>query len=70
LADFGVRLCPAAAGERRHLPGLVLAVAVAALFYLPNLWWNWSHGFATYLHVRDNAALRGALIHPENWPNS
>jgi len=52
-------------GERRHLPGLVLAVAVAALFYLPNWWWNWSHGFATYLHVRDNAALRGALIHPE-----
>ncbi|HTZ36595.1 MAG TPA: glycosyltransferase family 39 protein [Stellaceae bacterium] len=50
--------------ERRHLPGLALAVAVAALLYVPNLWWNWSHGFATYLHVRDNAELRGALFHP------
>jgi hypothetical protein len=52
-------------GERRHLPGLLLAVAVAALFYLPNLWWNWSHGFASYLHVRDNAELKGALFHPQ-----
>ncbi len=50
--------------ERRHLPGLLLALAVAALFCLPNVWWNWRHGFATYLHVRDNAELRGALIHP------
>jgi hypothetical protein len=50
--------------ERRHLPGLCLALAVAALFYAPNLWWNWSHGFATYLHTRDNAELRGSLVHP------
>jgi 4-amino-4-deoxy-L-arabinose transferase-like glycosyltransferase len=51
-------------GERRHLAGLGIAVAVAALFYLPNLWWNWSHGFATYLHIRDNAELGGTLFHP------
>jgi 4-amino-4-deoxy-L-arabinose transferase-like glycosyltransferase len=52
-------------GERRHLPGLLLGVGVAALFYLPNLWWNWSHGFASYLHVRDNAELKGSLFHPQ-----
>jgi 4-amino-4-deoxy-L-arabinose transferase-like glycosyltransferase len=51
--------------ERRHLPGLLVALAIAALLYLPNLWWNWSHGFATYLHVRDNADLRGTPFHPE-----
>jgi len=51
--------------ERRHLRGLLLAVGVAALFYLPNLWWNWDHGFASYLHVRDNAELRGSLFHPQ-----
>jgi 4-amino-4-deoxy-L-arabinose transferase-like glycosyltransferase len=51
--------------ERRHLRGLIIAVGIAALLYAPNLWWNWSHSFATYLHVRDNAELRGALIHPE-----
>jgi 4-amino-4-deoxy-L-arabinose transferase-like glycosyltransferase len=52
-------------GERRHLRGLCLAAGVAALFYLPNLWWNWNHGFATYLHVRDNTGLQhGELFHP------
>jgi hypothetical protein len=51
--------------ERRHFAGLAIALGVAALFYGPNVWWNWSHGFATYLHVRDNAELRGALIHPK-----
>jgi hypothetical protein len=51
--------------ERHYFRGLCLALAVAALFYLPNLWWNWSHGFATYLHTRDNAELHGTLFHPE-----
>jgi len=62
LSAFGfVLLQP---GERRHLRGLGIALAVAALFYLPNLWWNWSHHFATYLHTRDNAELGGRLFHP------
>jgi Dolichyl-phosphate-mannose-protein mannosyltransferase len=51
--------------ERRHLRGLLIALAIAVLFYLPNLWWNWSHHFATYLHTRDNAELGGALFHPD-----
>jgi hypothetical protein len=51
--------------ERRHFRGLCLALAIATVFYLPNLWWNWSHGFATYLHTRDNAELRGTLVHPD-----
>ncbi len=52
-------------GERRHWRGLLFATGVAALFYLPNLWWNWSHDFASYLHLRDNAELRGQLFHPQ-----
>jgi 4-amino-4-deoxy-L-arabinose transferase-like glycosyltransferase len=51
-------------GERRHWRGLCLALGIALLFYLPNLWWNWSHGFATYLHTRNNAELGGTLFHP------
>jgi 4-amino-4-deoxy-L-arabinose transferase-like glycosyltransferase len=59
LSAFGlVLLVP---GERRHLRPLLGATAIAGLIYLPNLWWNWSHGFVSYLHVRDNAAL---LAHP------
>jgi hypothetical protein len=52
-------------GERRHLPGLCLALAVGALVCLPNIWWNWSHGFASYRHVGANAELTGSLFHPQ-----
>jgi 4-amino-4-deoxy-L-arabinose transferase-like glycosyltransferase len=50
--------------ERRHLLPLLAASGLALLIYLPNLWWNWSHGFVSYLHVRDNAELSGPLFHP------
>src|SRR6266568_1623177 len=51
-------------GERRHLRPLFAASGIAGLIYLPNLWWNWSHGFVSYLHVRDNAALILIIAHP------
>jgi 4-amino-4-deoxy-L-arabinose transferase-like glycosyltransferase len=55
--------------ERRHLKGLAGAALLALLIYLPNLWWNWSHGFVSYLHVRDNAhlptaSIAGLIVHP------
>jgi 4-amino-4-deoxy-L-arabinose transferase-like glycosyltransferase len=50
--------------ERRHLKPLLAASGIALLIYLPNLWWNWRHGFVSYLHVRDNAELAGSLLHP------
>jgi len=51
--------------ERRHLRGLLAATATALLLYSPNFWWNWSNGFVSYLHTRDNAALSGPLFHPD-----
>jgi 4-amino-4-deoxy-L-arabinose transferase-like glycosyltransferase len=51
--------------ERRHLRALLAALGLALLIYSPNFWWNWSNGFVSYLHTRDNAALNGALFHPE-----
>jgi hypothetical protein len=51
--------------ERRHLRPLLGAVALALLIYSPNFWWNWSNGFVSYLHTRDNAALSGPLFHLE-----
>jgi 4-amino-4-deoxy-L-arabinose transferase-like glycosyltransferase len=51
-------------GERRHLKPLLGAAALALLIYSPNLWWNWSNGFVSYLHVRDNAELSGPSLHP------
>lgn len=39
-------------------------VLVALLLYLPNLLWNASNHFASYLHTKDNASLEGDLFHP------
>jgi 4-amino-4-deoxy-L-arabinose transferase-like glycosyltransferase len=52
------------AAERRHLPRLLAATALALLIFTPNLWWNWDHGFVSFLHLRDNAHITGAMIHP------
>ena len=41
--------------ERRHFGRLLAAIGIALLLYSPNFWWNWSHGFVSYVHVRDNA---------------
>lgn len=62
ISAFGLALLRS--GERRHLRGLLVALGVAILIFAPNVWWNWSHHFATYLHTRDNADLGGALFHP------
>jgi 4-amino-4-deoxy-L-arabinose transferase-like glycosyltransferase len=51
--------------ERRHLRGLLAATGIALVLYSPNFWWNWSNGFVSYLHTRDNAALSGPLFHPD-----
>jgi 4-amino-4-deoxy-L-arabinose transferase-like glycosyltransferase len=51
--------------ERRHLPGLLAAIVLGLLIYAPNLWWNWHHGFVSYLHLRDNANISGPLFHPK-----
>ena len=50
--------------ERRHWPGLAAAAAIGAAICLPNIWWNWQHGFVSFLHLRDNAQLKGELFHP------
>jgi hypothetical protein len=51
--------------ERRNWRPLLAAGGIALLIYSPNFWWNWSNGFVSYLHTRDNAALRGPLFHPD-----
>lgn len=51
--------------ERRHLRALIAAIAIGLVIYLPNFWWNWSNGFVSYLHVKDNAGLDEPLIHPD-----
>ena len=51
--------------ERRHLGALLAAMGVALLLYSPNFWWNWSNGFVSYVHVKDNAGIDEPLFHPD-----
>jgi len=55
--------------ERRHLQPLLLAAGIALVILAPNLWWNWSNGFASFRAVRDNAHLTGILLHPRAFIN-
>lgn len=52
--------------ERRRVGwrGPVLALALAVVFYLPNLVWNLEHGLVSYRHTADNANLAGAFDRP------
>jgi 4-amino-4-deoxy-L-arabinose transferase-like glycosyltransferase len=53
--------------ERRHLPRFGAAMLLALLIYSPNFFWNWSHGFVSYHHTEQNAALSGPLFHPDKF---
>ncbi len=43
--------------------GLYLASVIAAIVFLPNLLWNASNRFSSFLHTKDNAHLEGSLFH-------
>lgn len=47
---------------RRAGPWLAALIGVAV--YLPNLWWNRTHGFASYVHTGANANLKSDLFNP------
>src|SRR6516164_5032864 len=51
--------------ERRHLAPLLAAIGIALLLYSPNFWWNWSNGFVSYVHVKDNAGIDEPLFHAD-----
>jgi len=59
----GLLFLAGARDEHRHLPRYLAACALALLVYAPNFVWNLAHGFASYRHTADNAALAGPLFH-------
>lgn len=54
---------PQARPALRH-PGSLLALAVALLLIAPNLWWNYTHSFATFEHTGENADWGSIALHP------
>ncbi len=57
----------AAVPERRRYfkaPGLYLAMGIALLLFLPNLWWNYHHDFISFVHTREISQVDRALFHP------
>ena len=52
--------------HRRHIknPKLYTAMILAAIIYLPNLYWNYTHEFVSFKHTsRDNAHITGIHFH-------
>ena len=52
--------------HRHHLknPKLYAAMMLAAVIYLPNLYWNYTHEFVSFKHTsRDNAHITGLHFH-------
>ncbi len=45
-------------------PRFWAAVLAGIFIYLPNLWWNWSNGFPSYLHTGENINIGEDLVNP------
>lgn len=45
-------------------PRFWAAIILATVIYSPNLMWNWSMGFPSYLHTGENININGTLINP------
>ncbi|MEM6490446.1 MAG: lipid-A-disaccharide synthase N-terminal domain-containing protein, partial [Pseudomonadota bacterium] len=56
---------PAARAAMRPA-GLVIAAAIAAAIFAPNLLWNAAQDWPTLAHTGDNVNLDGGLFNPEN----
>lgn len=56
-----------ASKEHRHFltsRNFWLAVTITLLIYTPNIFWNYQHGFVSYLHTRDISRLNMQWFHP------
>ena len=47
--------------DQKHI---VSALIISIALFLPNLYWNWQHGFITVAHTAQISHLQESLIHP------
>ncbi len=51
---------------RRYLKSaeLYIAMGIAFMIFLPNLWWNYQHDFISFVHTKEISQVNKALFHP------
>jgi len=49
---------------KAHQRHIVIALMISVLLFLPNVYWNWQHGFITLWHTAQISHLQQSLIHP------
>jgi hypothetical protein len=44
-----------------------MAMVIAFLVFLPNLWWNYQNEFISFVHTKDISHVEGKLLHPNKF---
>jgi 4-amino-4-deoxy-L-arabinose transferase-like glycosyltransferase len=44
-----------------------MAMIVALLIFLPNLWWNYQNDFISFVHTKEISHVEGKLLHPNKF---
>ncbi len=44
-----------------------LAMLIAVVIFLPNLWWNYKHDFISFVHTKQISHIESSLIHPSKF---
>ncbi len=44
-----------------------MAMVVAFLIFLPNLWWNYNNDFISFVHTKQISHIEGQLLHPNKF---
>jgi len=44
--------------------GLYIAMGIALVIFLPNLWWNYQHDFISFVHTKEISQVEKKLFHP------
>ncbi len=48
-------------------PKFYIAMLLAFLIFLPNLWWNYQNDFISFVHTKEISHVEGKLIHPNKF---
>ena len=47
--------------------GFYIAIVLAFIIFLPNLWWNYQNGFISFVHTKEISHIDRSLFHPSHF---